>query len=327
MQLPEKAYDLYVLADSAPEIHGDRQDGWCYGLPPGILPEEWPLDPANGYPMQHGFTLMLPKEYLCHGPDIVAISFFSLAFDHNDGGPATNEAVAEAMAATEAPTDPALLPFWQAYQHQHPRLHRMKDILDADYAIILLTQQEFDAPFTRPPALIDSPLLGKVPAPDWLSMGAAAAWNDMNYSPLPQKTDHLGTLAALGGEHATLADDISNRALLPFNRALKLVPRASDPNAGKTPEESWNSDPTGAGYQSFYYWQDGKTGVENYREHDWAKCHQLNHLGGTMRPVQAVPQGIGPFYIGFEEYLGGFNFGGGNAQLDFQNMIFDWACG
>ena len=29
-----------------------------------------------------------------------------------------------------------------------------------------------------------------------------------------------------------------------------------------------------------------------------------------------------PFYVEFEEY-----FGGGNAQLDFRDMKFDWACG
>jgi hypothetical protein len=33
------------------------------------------------------------------------------------------------------------------------------------------------------------------------------------------------------------------------------------------------------------------------------------------------------FYVEFEEYLGGYNFGGGNGQLDFLNMQLDWACG
>ena len=45
-----------------------------------------------------------------------------------------------------------------------------------------------------------------------------------------------------------------------------------------------------------------------------------------MRPCQAVPE-MSPFYIEFEEYFGGYNFGGGNAQLDFGGMKFDWACG
>lgn len=38
-----------------------------------------------------------------------------------------------------------------------------------------------------------------------------------------------------------------------------------------------------------------------------------------MRPVQGVPE-MSPFYVEFEEYLGGYNFGGGNAQLDFRDM-------
>jgi hypothetical protein len=29
----------------------------------------------------------------------------------------------------------------------------------------------------------------------------------------------------------------------------------------------------------------------------------------------------------FDQHFGGFNFGGGNAQLDLQTMAFEWACG
>jgi len=67
-------------------------------------------------------------------------------------------------------------------------------------------------------------------------------------------------------------------------------------------------------------------GRDNFRLHEWGKDHAPNHLGGTMRPCQAVPE-MSPFYIEFEEYFGGYNFGGGNAQLDFKDMKFDWACG
>ena len=65
---------------------------------------------------------------------------------------------------------------------------------------------------------------------------------------------------------------------------------------------------------------------DNFRLHEWSKDHARNHIGGTMRPCQAVPE-MSPFYIEFEEYFGGYNFGGGNAQLDFKDMKFDWACG
>lgn len=58
--------------------------GWCFGLPPGINQEQWPLDPNTGYPLMHGFTLLLPEEYRVHGVEVVALSFFAVAFDHGE---------------------------------------------------------------------------------------------------------------------------------------------------------------------------------------------------------------------------------------------------
>lgn len=43
-----------------------------------------------------------------------------------------------------------------------------------------------------------------------------------------------------------------------------------------------------------------------------------------MRPCRGIPD-ITPYYIEFEEYLGGYNFGGGNGWLDFKDMKFDWS--
>jgi hypothetical protein len=51
-----------------------------------------------------------------------------------------------------------------------------------------------------------------------------------------------------------------------------------------------------------------------------------NHLGGTMFPSQWTPK-FSPTYLEIEEHFGGFNFGGGNAQLDLATMEFEWACG
>ena len=46
-----------------------------------------------------------------------------------------------------------------------------------------------------------------------------------------------------------------------------------------------------------------------------------------MRPIQAHPEpAFSSHYIEFEEVLGGFNFGSGCAQLDLEQMRFDWAC-
>ena len=54
--------------------------------------------------------------------------------------------------------------------------------------------------------------------------------------------------------------------------------------------------------------------------------HAHNALGGTIRPCQAVPA-MSSFYVAFEEYFGGCNSSGGNAQRDFTKMTFDLACG
>lgn len=43
-----------------------------------------------------------------------------------------------------------------------------------------------------------------------------------------------------------------------------------------------------------------------------------------MRSRQAVPRQA--FIVDSEVYFGGYNFGDGNAQLDFRDM-FDWTCG
>ena len=310
-----KAYDIEMLTRSADPA---RDHGWCFGLPPGISPQQWPLDPANGYPLMHGFTLLLPEDYRVHGPEIVALSFFATAPDHNDGGPCCVEGIAELVEAAtrERPSDPDLMPFWQAGRQQHKRLFRMKDILDCSYAVILLTQQEFDGPPCTPEPIADNRLLAMTPRPAWLDRGAAAALWDTNFSihlKLPVENHYLYKI--LGG---LPPQDIT------FSRALRWSARANDPNAGKVPRERWSGEANG--YQSHWYRLDGKPGVENYREHEWAKGHKQNHIGGTMRPVQNIPE-FSPFYIGFEEYFGGYNFGGGNAQLDFRDMKFDWACG
>jgi len=55
------AYDIELLKYSTPAA-GEAFQGWCFGLPPGITPEQWPLDPDTGYPLMHGFTLRLPED-------------------------------------------------------------------------------------------------------------------------------------------------------------------------------------------------------------------------------------------------------------------------
>jgi hypothetical protein len=284
--LPSRAYDLQMLDRPADRA---RDHGWVYGLPPGITSEQWPLDPLTGYPLMHGFTLRLPDDYRVHGADIVAVSFFAIAPDHNDGRDPDAPEIREAVLARPA----------------HPRLSRMSDILGYDYAALLLTEREYDGAFATPPAPL---AIATTERPRWLEVGSASAFLE-TAAPYAQKM-----FAA------------PPRAELAENRAIALTPRAHDPNAGKAPQDAFKKRNPPTDYQPYYYYDGGVTSIDNFRLHDWGKDHAPNHLGGTMRPSQSVPE-LSPFYVEFEEYFGGYNFGGGNAQLDFRDMTFDWACG
>jgi hypothetical protein len=191
----------------------------------------------------------------------------------------------------------------------------MRDILHYEYAVILLTREEFGGPFAEPPKQAPNPYLDPNQRPGWLRNGAVSYFEA---EAIPKNVAELG-------EH------YFNRYFggypdgsLSWNRELRLIPRPHDPNAGKAPAEDFG-DGTASGYISHFYWVDGIVETQNYRVHDWAEGHKPNHMGGTMRPIQGVPE-MSPYYIGFEEYLGGYNFGTGNAQLDFRDMNLDWAC-
>ncbi len=298
-----KAYDLEMLprqAEPGPDCHG-----WVFGLPPGITREQWPLDPNNGYPLMHGFTLLLPEDYRVHGPENVALSFFATAPDHCDGAFFEVEG---ARSEVEVMQD-------------HPRLHRMQDILGCEYALILLTQLEFYGRLCQPP----EPLVETNRKPDWMTMGAAASYWKM--TGLNQYEQESQLKLTFGGKPPP---DVT------YNRAVRWTPRNSDPNAGVPPREDWAGD--SEGYQSYFYWAEDPTAISTdteegrqriqdaFRIHDWAKDHKDAHIGGTMQPVQNIPA-FSPYYVEFDEYFGGYNFGGGNAQLDFRDMKFDWACG
>jgi hypothetical protein len=314
-----KAYDIKLLQQPADRSSNDCH-GWCFGLPPGITPEQWPLDPGNGYPLMHGFTLLLPAEYRVFGAEIIALSFFATAPDHNDGGSVEVDEIACLFSAqAPMPVEPRLLPFWQAAQRNDARLFYMEDILGCKYAVRLLTQSEFDGPYCLPPDVCgthgeEHPFIDQLEPPRWMTKGSARAYWDFEYSPsLNMPPEEYAVFRVL----AQIPD-----ADLKFNRALTWTARAVDPNAGVAPREYDDE----SGYQMHYYWLDDKIETANYREHDWAKDHGAYHIGGTMRPIQAMPE-FSPYYVEFDEAMGGYNFGGGNAQLDFKDMKFDWACG
>jgi hypothetical protein len=310
---PAKAHDLEILhreADPGPQCHG-----WCFGLPPGISPGQWPLDPLTGYPLVHGFTLRLPPDYRCHGPDIAAFSFFAFCFEHSEGGTAPDQAIASAMAGATAPDDARYLPFWNSVRDSHPRLFRMTDTLGDSFAAILLTEAELNGQLCRPPDATAAGALSCHATPHWIAAGSGRAYFDwqMSFSGTAQQ-DFIDKILGAAPD-----------ARLDWSRALRWSPRANDPNAGKAPEDPFASKKT-SGYQQPGYYEGGVAELANYRSHAWTAGHARDHIGGTMQPVQSTPR-FSPFYVEFDEYLGGYNFGGGNCQLDFLDMKLDWACG
>lgn len=307
-----RAYDLEMLPRF---VDPSNNHGWVFGLPPGITLAQWPLDPNSGYPLMHGFTVLLPEDYRIHGPEIVALSFFATAADQNDGGASRRDDLFAAV--TGAPSDgdenPDLAPFRAHAAHAHPRLFRMTDILDYCYAVILLTEAEFRGAPCQPPQFGPNAYLDPEGRPKWLDQGSGYSYfhgnGGMGLGDLPvTETYSYKVLGAVPEKR------------LDWHRAIACTRRAVDPNAGTPPMEVY-SEKSPQGYESPY---DPEAG---YNLKPWAEAHKRDHIGGTMRPTQGTPE-FSPFYIEFEEYFGDYNFGaGGNAQLDFLLMKFDWACG
>ncbi len=295
MHYAMNAYDLSFAPVAAPQ--SSNTQGWCFGRPPGIAPEQWPLDPHSGYPLCHGFTLLLPEEYRVHGEGSVALSFFSVAAEHNDGGPISTPGVKELiLSPTEKlPSRSEYLEFWTHARNEHPKLFRMQDQLGCAYAVLLLTDDEYHGPICDVPEIVDNPFLRNTPRPGWVEpKNEKSIWWDM----------YLGVIEDTGF-------GLKDVAVVRFPEPIAFsASKREDPNAGKSV-----TDPD---YESRL--------DANYEWKEWACSLASNHIGGTMDAVQAPPK-FSPFFIGFDEFFGGFNFGGGTAQLDFKLMKFSWDCG
>lgn len=88
-----------------------------------------------------------------------------------------------------------------------------------------------------------------------------------------------------------------------------------DPNAGRTPSED---DESPDDYRLRY--------DAGFEPRPWADVLSgRSHLGGTSFHIQALPEGLTPWYLELEEF-GGLNFGTGNCQIDLESGVFDWAC-
>lgn len=94
-----------------------------------------------------------------------------------------------------------------------------------------------------------------------------------------------------------------------------LGERTGDPNTGIAPAE----DGAG-GYVAAWSSEDD----ERLQEF-WSSIDGTSHLGGTIMPCQGMPEGLTPYVLELEDGVGGFNLGGGNAQIDLESDAFDWA--
>lgn len=305
---PTTAYDLELLK-TAPARAADSDHGWCYGLPPGISESQWPLSPYDGYPMQPCFTLKLPEQYRTKGAEFVALTMFA---DQQHDEPREVETIAEYLASesSERPADSNLLPFWLYKQNRHPMEFRMKDIIDHNFAAIWLTAAEFAGPLCQPPHLAGNALLQENPPPPWLEKGSARAAFDLQIG----SYDNVDEIAnkywyRLFGR----VPEIGHHAY-----GVAIAVRDGDPNVGRPPRDKLlHKDELGS-YVAPY--------SKDAERFELEKLSGRNHLGGTMFPCQWTPK-YSATYLEIEEHFGGFNFGGGNAQLDLETMEFDWACG
>jgi len=290
-----QAYDIEVLHREV-ERAGDCH-GWLFGLPPGIVADHWPRDPNSGYPLMHGFTLLLPEDYRIFGPDAVALSFFGTAPDHQDGAPFEVDGMREKVEAMPV----------------HPRLHRIQDNIFSEYGLILLTRAEFDGPFCRPP----EPIVETSRPPDWMTIGAAASYG---------RNGEYGE--AVPGSYLMRMLGEKSPPDLTYTREIRLLPRANDPNAGKPPRDQWSAD--SGDYESPFF------PIEEYRAagvmtydgeyvpgaptiRPWAQGYLESHIGGTT-VASDVPFKTGPYYIEFNDWFGGYNFGGRSGFLDLGDM-------
>jgi hypothetical protein len=305
---PTTAYDLELLQNAT--ARGTASDhGWCYGVPPGITESQWPLSRCDGFPMQPCFTLKLPEQYRTRGADYIELTMFA---DQQHDEPSEIGTIADYLgaSASERPGDPNLLPYWIYRQNRHPMEFLMKDIIDHNFAVIWLTAAEFAGPLCQPPRLTANALLRNNPPPPWLEKGSARAAFDLNVG----SYDSVDELAKkywyrLFGR----VPEIGHRAY-----AIGVSAREGDTDVGRPPRDRLLHKDELGDYVAPY--------SKDAEAFDLARLSGRNHLGGTMFPCQWTPK-FSATYLEIEEHFGGFNFGGGNGQLDLESMEFDWACG
>ncbi|WP_285741099.1 hypothetical protein [Lentzea sp. NBRC 105346] len=135
LPLPDTAYSI--------EFDEEGPDGHAFGRPPGLHPGQWPRSRAVGLPMPHLFTVRVPEQYRCAGPDLAGLSVFQAGDDRAD----PVDGVADTIAGGEPPSDTA---FWSALteyaRSRHPEERYQTDDIAGGWAWIWLTEAELAGP-------------------------------------------------------------------------------------------------------------------------------------------------------------------------------------
>lgn len=298
-----QAFDL-ELSDPV-RLETRPENGWCFGRPPGIDADRWPMSPVYGTPLRHAFTLKVPAPYRTQGPDRIAISLFiDEMFDER-----------RLVPLPTSPASPSASGGVDAHRHdmQWGRFH---------LSMFWLSAEEFAGALGTPPMMEGA---DDAQVPGWLVDRPADYFGHYN---LPSNAFHRPRASSSApGAHALQQLMETERppsgwATLPAMEALDfgfpidISPREGDPNVGR-PASEWEEDNVVSGYIPAYSGLDGAANLERFAEFE-------AHLGGTMFPAQAYPE-FSPFYLEFQETFGGFAFAGGLAQLDLKEMQIAWA--
>ena len=102
----------------------------------------------------------------------------------------------------------------------------MSDILDDNYAVILLTEDELNGPLCRPPDTAAARALSCHKTPEWLETGNGHPFFTLQAGLSDAQNHYLFKI--LGG----VPD-----ARLDWSRGLRWSERAADPNAGRAPQD------------------------------------------------------------------------------------------
>ena len=144
-KLPTNAYDIDFS-------NVDNKEGWAFGRPVGINTVAWPRSRTNGLPMAHLWTFLVPEEYRVKGADYVAVSLFQ-ADDHVAS---IIEDVSRVIIHQMPVENKSAQPFWdsllQYATNRHPMEVYLEDIIGGGWALIWLTQKEFDGELTAIPS-------------------------------------------------------------------------------------------------------------------------------------------------------------------------------